>query len=96
MADKFLRHLSQTPISKNIDELLKSLVIYTEYDGVFLIPKFEINGKKIKYSTILHTIDNQIFKILKNSNELRIINPRSIKIENNIIENIDVIIFQNG
>ncbi len=75
-------------------EMLKSVVIYTEYDGVFLIPNYQKNGNNIFYKTVHYTQNNEITKLLTASNHLEILSKSKVKIGKHLIENVNTMVFK--
>lgn len=60
-------------IAMRFENQLKSIIIYTEEQGVFFANDYSINGNHVKYKNLKGTIKNDLFYKLKNTGEINII-----------------------
>ncbi|MFH1605783.1 MAG: DUF483 domain-containing protein [Nanoarchaeota archaeon] len=63
-----------------LEDKLKCVVIYTDFDGVHLIRDFDFEKNIIKYKTVESTCKNELNKILCEADELKIVNKNFIKV----------------
>lgn len=74
--------------------MLKSTVLYTEKDGVFILRGPRIFKNIIYYNSILTTVNNDIYTKLKNSKKIEIINQNKVKTEQEELEgNYGIMVF---
>ena len=76
-----------------LENILKSSILYTEDDGIFVFEDFSFNNSILQYKKIKSTISNNLFELLNKNKKLEVINKNTIKIENKIIENAGFMIF---
>ncbi|MBI4452812.1 hypothetical protein HY637_05250 [Candidatus Woesearchaeota archaeon] len=57
--------------------ILKSAVIYTMEEGIFLLRNYEKNGNEILYSNVLNTAKSKLYFLLNSNNKLQIIDKNN-------------------
>jgi len=94
-ADKHLEIIRKYDESaaKIIKETLSSAVIYTNEGELYLLKKPELNDNILSHSETSATKDNEIFRLLKDNNGIKIINKNKIIINNKEIDNIGFMLF---
>jgi len=76
-------------------ERLKSLVIYTEEQGIFFADDYYVDGICVRYSNIYGTMENDLFLKLKNTKKIEILSPNCILIGSTKIEgDIGIMLFK--
>ena len=75
-----------------MDDMLKGAVIYTEDKGVFLLKDIKMNNN-LFYKEVISSTNNDIYNILKDSPNLKIINKNNIKINNKELNDIGFMAF---
>ena len=80
-------------LAKKFEETLKSAVLYTENNGVFIFKNFELNANILEYSEILPTIRNELFHQLNQAKKIEIISKNAIKAGNKILGNAGFMVF---
>ena len=72
--------------------ILNSAVLYTD-DGVFLLRGFKLDGNRLFYSNIMSNMNNELYKKLKNNNFIEIVDKNEVRISNEKLKNIGIVIF---
>jgi hypothetical protein len=84
LADSFLaviEHCRPT-YAKKLQNILKTGVIYTETEGVFILYDTVINGNKVSFDHLSSTVNNnELFKLLNDEKEFTISGEKSITIK---------------
>jgi len=80
-------------LAKKFEEMLKSAVLYTENEGIFIFKNFKLNGNIIEYNEIMPTIKNELFSQLSQTKKIGIINKNQVKIGNKILDNVGFMVF---
>lgn len=97
-------NLYSKEFSKKIMEIQRSVVIYTEYNGIFLLKKYdyEFEGVSFDSSSVQPTIKNSIFYCLKKGDEIKINSEQNFEIigkKKTLLklkgENVGIMIFDN-
>jgi hypothetical protein len=73
-------------LAKQFIKELKSTVIYTEKQGIFYSTDFKILKNIIKINSFTATKNNKLFNLLKNNQEIKIINNKKLEINNQIFD----------
>ncbi len=74
-------------------DTLKSAVLYTENNGIFMLRDYNINNNEIKFNEIISTINNELCNKLNQNKKIAIISKNKIIINNEILENIGFMVF---
>jgi hypothetical protein len=69
-----------TELAKNFEEILSSGVLYTEYNGVFLLKNAELKNLELFYQCVEGTAKNSIYNLLKFNEKIKIINKNHIEV----------------
>ena len=83
---------NSTHISSFFQRMLKNVVIYTK-QGVFLLNDYQIINKEIHFKNVHSTIKNQFYNVLDFNKKIEVLDKKKIRINNNDIEEIGVMIF---
>ncbi|MBI2138749.1 hypothetical protein HYU13_04120 [Candidatus Woesearchaeota archaeon] len=100
IAKKNLQMMQQLDpsLSTEFEEALKTAVIYTESQGVFLLknPRMEdgVEGDRLYYNGLMGTKDNQLCQVLRVEDFIKIKNKGRIVISGLEIKNIGIMIFR--
>ena len=57
--------------------ILKSAVVYTLDEGIFLLRKYEKNNNEIIYSDVLSTAKSKMYFLISSNNKLEIIDKNN-------------------
>jgi hypothetical protein len=73
--------------------MLKSAVLYTENDGVFVFKNHKLNDNILTFNGIKSTINNNLFNDLNNNKKLGIVDKNKIELNGKLIENVGLMVF---
>ena len=83
--------------SKEIAEIfigmLKSAVLYTDNQGIFLLREFRLENNILFYNKIMSHTNNLLYEKLKNSDSIEVIDNNNIRISNKKIGNTGIMVF---
>ena len=80
-------------ISRKFKNELKSPVLYTEKDGIFIFRGYKLKNNVLEFENILSTTKNELFDLLNQNKKIEIINKNEVKIKDRILENIGFMTF---
>lgn len=75
------------------ESTLKSAILYTKKDGIFLFKNYVKNDDEVTFDELLFTTKNQLFDELKKNKKIKIINKNEIEINDKEINNVGFIVF---
>jgi len=80
-------------LANQFEDMLKSPVLYTESNGIFVFKNFRLTGNFLEYNGVMATIKNKLFNELIQNKKIEIITRNKIKIGDNILEDAGFMIF---
>jgi len=82
-------------IATFFEKHLKSMVIYTEDQGIFFSNDYSIKGDIVEYRDLKATVENSLFHKLKNTNQITIISHNSLIVNQELLSsNIGILLFK--
>ena len=60
--------------------MLKGVVLYTEQNGIFLLREPEFNQDAFSYKTLMASVNNEVYKTLKQGDTLEIVDKHNLQI----------------
>ncbi|MBI1935797.1 hypothetical protein HYS31_05135 [Candidatus Woesearchaeota archaeon] len=76
--DVIQRHSNE--ISALVADILKSAVIYTAEEGIFLLRKYEKTGNEIEYSNVLTTTKSKLYYLLSSNKNLKVVGKNNFMV----------------
>lgn len=80
-------------LSEIFENTMKSAVLYTQDNGIFLLKNHKKAGNEIVFEDVSATAKNQLYNLLINNKNIGIINKNKIKMDNAEIGNAGLMIF---
>jgi len=80
-------------VAKKFENTLKSAVLYTENQGVFMLKDCNLNNDILEFKDVLSTVKNDLFNMLDKNKAIKIINKNKIEIAGKTLEDIGFFIF---
>jgi len=80
-------------LANKFEAMLKSAVLYTENNGVFMLRDYKLESSILKFNEVKSTISNELFGLLNKNKRIEIINKNEIKIDGRIINDIGFMLF---
>lgn len=80
-------------LSRVVEGMLKSAVLYTEDEGIFLLREFRLEDDKIFYNKIMSNANNALYQQLRNSDCIEIADKNAIKLKDKTISNAGLMVF---
>jgi len=80
-------------LSIKFETMLKSPVLYTENNGIFIFKDYKLNNKILEFHQVNSTINNNLLDLLNKNKRIEIIDKNKIKLGKEIIRNIGIMIF---
>ncbi|MFH0874304.1 MAG: DUF483 domain-containing protein [archaeon] len=80
-------------LANKFEAMLKSPVLYTENNGIFILKDYKLDNHILKFNNVLSTENNELLNLLNKSKEIEIIDKNNIKLGNTIIKDIGVMLF---
>jgi len=89
---KIIKNCSKE-LANNFESMLKSAVLYTENQGIFVFRDYKLKNNILHYNEIKSTIKNDILELLNKNKKLEIIDKNQLKIGNKILNDIGFMVF---
>lgn len=80
-------------LANKFQMMLKCPVLYTENNGIFIFKNYKLNGNILEFNEIKSTINNELLDLLNKNKKIGIIDKNKIKIDDEIIEGIGIMLF---
>ncbi len=80
-------------ISRIFEGMLRSAVLYTEDEGIFVLREFKLENDYLSYNSIMSEANNETYKKLKQAEKIEIIDKNTINIHNDKMKNIGIMVF---
>jgi len=85
------KHSEET--ATRFETLLKNPVLYTENNGVFIFKDYKLNNNILEFNEVKATVNNEFLKLLNENKRIEIIDKNKIKLNNKVIEDVGVMLF---
>jgi len=80
-------------LADKFESMLKSAVLYTEKEGIFIFLGHKFKDGKLSYGDVISTANNELLAKLKENNRIEIINKSKIKVNETVLEDAGFMIF---
>src|SRR3989338_3717200 len=80
-------------LANKFEEMLKSPVLYTENDGIFVFKNYKLNNGVLQFNEIKSTINNELLISLNKNKKIKIIDKNKIDINGEIIDGVGFMLF---
>ena len=98
---KAIAEKNLTAIKKHSEEwhkllsgMLNSVVLYSEENGIFLLRNFSLDKNKVFYSTVMASMNSEIYKQLKDAEYMEILGKNRIRLGAEVTDSFGVMVFQ--
>jgi len=82
-----------TELANKFENMLKSPVLYTENNGVFIFKNHKLNENFLKFDEVLSTTNNELLNELNQNKKIEIIDKNKIKINDRILDEVGFMLF---
>ena len=80
-------------LANKFEEMLKSPVLYTENDGIFVFKNYKLNNGILEFNEIKSTINSELLILLNKNKKIKIIDKNKIDINGEIIDGVGFMLF---
>ena len=80
-------------LANKFEEMLKSPVLYTENDGIFVFKNYKLNNGILEFNEIKSTINSELLILLNKNKKIKIIDKNKININGKEIEGAGFMLF---
>ncbi len=80
-------------LAVKFEDALKSAVLYTENNGVFMLRDYKLKDSSLQFKEIKSTINNELSNLLNKTKRIEVINKNKIKIDDKIMEDAGLMLF---
>jgi len=80
-------------LADKFETMLKSAVLYTENNGVFMLRDYQLSNNTLKFNKTMSTINNELNDKLNKNKKIEVIDKNKIRLNNKIMDNIGFMVF---
>lgn len=80
-------------LANKFETMLKNPVLYTENGGVFVFKDYKVSGNVLEFNEVKSTVNNKLSELLNKNKKIGIIGKDKIKLNNEIIRDVGLMLF---